>query len=88
MHCSVTESADLSDVAMDSVIAEVKKQVGRRIFAYNTRSMSKFGECADSATEKFTQSMYSLRSVTTIPSLLPVLPTFGLVQAGLDRVSV
>ena len=45
-------------------------------------------KCADSATDKITQSPYSLRSVTTILSEVPVSLTFGQVKCGADRVSV
>ena len=50
--------------------------------------MSKFSKCADSATDKITQSPYSLRSITTTLSEVPVTLTFGQVPCGADRVSV
>ena len=50
--------------------------------------MSKFGECANSATEKITQSPYSLRSIATTLSEVPVTPDFGQAPCGADRVSV
>ena len=50
--------------------------------------MSKFGECANSATEKITQSPYSLRSIATTLSEVPVTPDFGQSPCGADRVSV
>jgi hypothetical protein len=50
--------------------------------------MSKFGEYANSATDKITQSPYSLRSITTTLSEVPVTLTFGQLPCGADRVSV
>ena len=45
-------------------------------------------KCADSATEKITQSPYSLRFVTTILSEVPAFLSFGTGDGGADRVSV
>ena len=50
--------------------------------------MSKFSKCANSATDMITQSMYSLRSINTTLSEVPVSLTFGSVPCGADRVSV
>ena len=50
--------------------------------------LRKSSKCADSATDKITQSPYSLRSVTTILSEVPVSLTFGSVPCGADRDSV
>ena len=50
--------------------------------------MSKFSECANSATEKITQSPYSLRFIATTLSEVPVSPDFGQAPCGADRVSV
>ena len=50
--------------------------------------MSKSSECGDSATDKITQSPYSLRSIATTLSEVPVTPTFGKAPSGADRVSV
>ena len=50
--------------------------------------MSLSSECADSATDKITQSPYSLWSITTTLSEVPVTLTFGQVPCGADRVSV
>ena len=49
--------------------------------------MSNFSKCADSATDKITQSPYSLRSITTTLSEVPVTPSFGTAPYGADGVS-
>ena len=43
---------------------------------------------ANVATDKITQSPYSLRSITTTLSEVPVTPSFGPAPFGADRVSV
>ena len=45
-------------------------------------------KCADSATDKITQSPYLLRFVTTILSEVPAFLSFGTGDGGADRVSV
>ena len=50
--------------------------------------MSLSSECADSATDKITQSPYSLRSITTTLSEVPAFLSFGPGDGGADRVSV
>ena len=50
--------------------------------------MSLSSKCANSATDMITQSIYSLRSINTTLSEVPVSLTFGQVQCGADRVSV
>jgi len=50
--------------------------------------LRKSSKCADSATDKITQSPYLLRFVTTILSEVPATTTFGPVSGGADRVSV
>jgi hypothetical protein len=63
-----------------------------RIFAYptrySTRSMTLSSKCANSVTDMITQSPYSLRSITTTLSEVPVTPDFGQAPCGADRVSV
>ena len=49
--------------------------------------MSKSTKCADSVTDMTTQYMYSLRSITTTLSEVPVTPDFGQAPCGADRVS-
>ena len=56
--------------------------------ASTTRSMSKSSEYANSATDKITQSPYSLRPITTTLSEVPVTPSFGTAPCGADGVSV
>ena len=56
--------------------------------ASTTRSMSESSKCANSATDMITKSLYSLRSKTTILSLIPASTSFGTVGGGADRVSV
>ena len=50
--------------------------------------MSSFGEYANSAIEKITQSPFLLQSITTTLSEVPATLTFGQVPCGADRVSV
>ena len=50
--------------------------------------LRKSSKCAESATDKITQSPYSLRFVTTILSEVPATTTFGPVSGGADRVNV
>ena len=50
--------------------------------------MLKSTKCADSVTDMITQSMYSLLSITTTLSEVPVSPDFGQSPCGADRVSV
>ena len=50
--------------------------------------MSSFGEYANSAIEKITQSPFLLRSITTTLSEVPATPSFGTFPGGADRVSV
>ena len=61
----------------------------RLLGASTTRAMSKSSECANSATDKISQSLYSLRSITTTLSEVPVSLSFGTVPScGADRLSV
>jgi hypothetical protein len=55
--------------------------------ASTTRSMSESSKCANSATDMITKSLYSLRSKTTLLSLIPASTSFGTVWGGADRVS-
>ena len=50
--------------------------------------MSSFGEYANSAIEKITQSPFLLQSITTTLSEVPATPSFGTFPCGADRVSV
>ena len=50
--------------------------------------LRKSSKCADSTTDKITQSPYLLRFVTTILSEVPAFLSFGTGDGGADRVSV
>ena len=50
--------------------------------------LRKSSKYAESATDKITQSPYSLRFVTTILSEVPAFLSFGTGDGGADRVSV